>query len=74
MKKEIKIKSLYLWWRNPIKWWKDRKCIKVMNVLANYQWEHGMKEEVAKITAEAIVYGTAISKDGVRINYEDLTH
>ena len=45
-----------------------------MNVLANYQWEHGMKEEVAKITAEAIVYGTAISKDGVRINYEDLTH
>ena len=70
--KKIKIVSLYVWYRNPIKWWKDRKKVRFMNVLANHYWENGGEEEVARMTAEAIIYGTAISKSGERVNYHNL--
>lgn len=68
MKQEIKIKSLWKWWKHPIRWYKDRKKIKLMNIMANHWYQNGGSEEVSKMTVEAIIYGTAISKDGVRIN------
>ena len=69
--KKIKITSFYKWYRNPIKWWKDRKPIKFMNLMANHWYENGGEEEICKMQAEVLMYGTAVMKDGTRINYKD---
>ena len=65
---EIKIIRNYSFWKHPIKWWKDRKKMKVANFLINYQWKHGMKEEVEKMQMDMFLYGSAIAKDGKRID------
>ena len=67
-KNEIKITRNYSFWKHPIKWWKDRKVMKVANFLINYQWKHGMKEEVEKMQYDIMFYGTAVAKDGKRID------
>ena len=62
--KDIQVTRNYSFWRHPIKWWKDRKKIALMNILVNNYWENGGKETVEKATMEAMLYGTTIIKQG----------
>ena len=68
---EVKVSRNYSFWRHPIKWWNDRKNIALLNMYVNYQWEHGMREEVAEMKWDIFKYGTAImDKNGKRVNPE----
>lgn len=69
---EIKITRNYSFWKHPFKWWRDRKVIKVANFLINYEWEHGMREEVYKMQEDLIFYGSAFCKDGKRIDPKNI--
>lgn len=60
--KEIKVIRNYSFWRHPIKWFKDRKAIAVLNQVVNYQWENWMKEEVHEAQRNMMLYGTSIIK------------
>lgn len=70
--RELKVTRNYSFWRHPIKWWMDRKKINIMNAYVNYQWEHGMREEISKMNTDLFLYGSAAMKDGRRINPETL--
>ena len=49
------IKSIYKWYKNPIKWMKEYRTITVMQALMDYEWEHGMKEEVMNKISKSIL-------------------
>ena len=38
------------------------------NFLINYEWEHGMREEVFKMQHDILFYGSAVSKNGKRVD------
>lgn len=65
---ELKITRNYSFWKHPIKWFKDRKKVKMANFLINYQWEHGMREEVQQMSHDMMFYGSVIMKDGKRVD------
>jgi len=69
---EITITRTYSFWRHPIKWWKDRKKFAFMNIMANQMWKNGMKEEVEKMQLDMLMYGSAVMKDGERIDLTTL--
>jgi len=65
---ELKITRNYSFWKHPIKWFRDRKKMKMANFLINYEWEHGMREEVEKMQMDILLHGTAIMKKGKRVD------
>ena len=69
---EIKIIRNYSFWKHPIKWWKDRKIMKMANFFVNYEWEHRMREEVQKMKMDIFLYGSAVAKNGRRIDSKDV--
>lgn len=52
MKPKITYKK---WWQRFIPSW--RKKIKLMNIMLDWQWENGMKEEVEENVRHMIIYG-----------------
>lgn len=58
--REIKVVRNYSFWRHPIKWWKDRKAIALLDLYVNKKWEEGMREEVFKANMDMMFYGGAI--------------
>jgi uncharacterized protein YkvS len=72
---EIRVIRNYSFWKHPIKWWKDRKAIKILDLYINSKWKNGLKEEVEKMTEDMLMYGSTImDKDGKRINPNKLTN
>ena len=55
--KAIEIKPNYTWWKHPIRWIKEQKMRKIMETMTNYAWEHGMKEDVEKVTRDLMIKG-----------------
>lgn len=41
IKNNMKIVSIYKWYKNPIKYFRDRKKIKLMNEILKYQFKNG---------------------------------
>jgi hypothetical protein len=67
----MKIVSKYKWWKNPIKWWGDRKKIKIMNILLNHMNQQGgIQDEIFDIQKDLILFGYAKLKDGTTIYYD----
>lgn len=58
--KPYKIKRSYRFWQHPIRWWKDRKPIKLLNFYLDYEWNHGGKEKMAKMAEDMCLFGRAI--------------
>lgn len=74
MKNEIKVIRNYSFWQHPLKWWRQRKTISLLNILINQKWEAGLKEEMEKMQEDMFFYGTAVmDKDGKRVNPTNLT-
>ncbi len=56
---DIKITLNYNPWFHPIKWFRDKKNLKLANQLLNTQWnKFGMREKVTKHIREIIMYGS----------------
>lgn len=68
MTKAIKLIRSYSFWKHPIEWFRDRKRMKLLEALVNYEWEHGLKEEVERGITDSVLYGGAIFKNGKRVD------
>lgn len=61
----ILITSKYKWWKNPIKWYRDRKMIKVMNSIVNEWFANGGRKELENMYCDVCMYGTAFYRDKI---------
>lgn len=72
--REIKVTRNYSFWRHPIKWWKDRRKIALLDLYVNHRWENGMREEVFEMNMDFLRYGSAVmDKDGKRVDPSNLS-
>jgi hypothetical protein len=55
--KPFKIKASYSFWKHPIRYVKEMKYRRILQLFMEYEWEHGMKEEVEKETKDLLLYG-----------------
>jgi len=63
------VRRNYSFWKHPIKWWKDRKKITLMNFWVNKMWENGMREEVELMDLDLMMFGAAfMDKNGARVD------
>ncbi len=53
----IKIKANYSFWKHPIRWLKERKTRKVLQLLANYNWKNRWEKEFEDKYKNMILYG-----------------
>lgn len=52
-KSEFKIKANYSFWKHPIQWIREIRLRKTMEVLLEYNWNHGGREKfLEKMTEE----------------------
>lgn len=54
---KVKIKRGYSFLKNPIKWFKDRDKIKVLEFLVNNELDNGLADEIYKVENDMAVYG-----------------
>jgi hypothetical protein len=66
----IILKTKYKIWRNPIKWWKERKMLKIMQFIFQKEYEK-MEPEIAKAKTDLFLYGHTILKDGKHVRFND---
>ncbi len=65
----VEIKRSYSFWRHPIKWFKDRKKIKVLEFLVNNELDKGLADEIYKVQSDMVIYGFGgLDKDGKRVH------
>lgn len=60
---DIRIRANYSFWRHPIKWLRERKMRKLMEVMINHDWKNGGEERHQKMMKELILKGTVNIKD-----------
>jgi len=65
------IKSKYKWYKNPIKYFRDRKKIKLMNIIFLEWYNKEGRKEIDKCKLDLLLYGTAIMSNGKRVSYHE---
>ena len=56
----MKVKANYSFWKYPIKWIRERKVRKLLEVYLENEWKNGLGDKVYKANLEMMLYGQVL--------------
>lgn len=61
-----KIKTFYSPWKHPIKWWRERKLRRILQVFVSHKYPQ-IEQELLKAQVDMMLYGHAVMKGGKHV-------